>query len=360
MRITGILKYCVPQCFHPYLRGLRDRILFRTAGLDSYQSKIQEELDHYSGTENVHALPPITTYWFDKHLLPILQAFGFGSSVEMFRTYIARVCRAHPGEICSVLSIGAGDSATEINVAQWLLEQGIQNFRFDCMDLNPEVLDRGRRLAAEKGFADRFHFAPFDIHGWKPGRTYDVILAIQCLHHFVELELLFDKIHEALRPNGYFLTDDMIGRNGHQRWPEAMRLVDEFWKELPGPYKYNHLLKRVENQYENWDCSKSGFEGIRAQDILPLLVQRFHFDFFFGFGNVIDVFVDRTFGPNFDPAREWDRDFIDRVHATDDAGFESGSLKPTHIYAAMRKHPADNPKFYKQRTPELSVRNPEI
>ena len=44
------------------------------------------------------------------------------------------------------------------------------------------------------------------------------------------------------------------------------------------------------------------FEGIRAQDILPLLVERFTFDEFIGFGNVIDPFVDRSFGPNFDIA----------------------------------------------------------
>ena len=61
------------------------------------------------------------------------------------------------------------------------------------------------------------------------------------------------------------------------RWPEALELIQGIWKFIPDHYKTNHQLKRVEQQYQNWDCSKKGFEGIRAQDILPLLVKKFSF-----------------------------------------------------------------------------------
>jgi len=359
VRITRALKPYVPKALHPHYRKLRELVVRWTSGPKSYQDRIRAELVNYSGTANVHELPPIMNYWSNKHLVPVIKTFGFGNSIEMFRTYIARVCTERPEETCRILSIGAGDSATEINIAQWLFERNIRNFQFECLDLNPEVLDRGRSAAAKKEFADRFEFSTFDINSWKPGRQYHIILAIQCLHHFVELELLFDKIHNALHPDGFFLTDDMIGRNGHQRWPEALKFVQKFWEELPDSYRYNNGLKRTDQRYEDWDCSVAGFEGIRAQDILPLLLERFHFDFFFGFGNIIDIFVDRVFGPNFDPNREWDRDFIDRIHAADVREIESGRLKPTHIYAAMMKRPSSNPKFHKHLTPEFSVRMPD-
>jgi hypothetical protein len=150
----------------------------------------------------------------------------------------------------------------------------------------------------------------------------------------------------------------MIGRNGHQRWPEALTFVNRFWRELPRQYTYNHALKRFEKEYANFDCSVDSFEGIRAQDILPLLVQRFHFDLFIGFGNVVDVFVDRAFGPNFDPERQWDRDFIDRVHAVDVEQMEQGTLKPTHMYAALTKRAPEHPRFHKQLTAQFCVRPP--
>jgi len=359
VRIARALKPYIPERFHPPLRRLKQALAGVLMSPSAYQNRIDAELASYSRTDNVHDLPPIMHYWSNKYLLPLIQGLGFSNSAEMFRIYIARVCREFPGEVCTVLSIGSGDSATEIDIAQWLLEQDIGNFRFECLDLNAEVLERGRRSALEKGLSDRLEFAPFDINTWKPTRPYHIILAIQCLHHFVELELLFDKIHDALHSQGFFLTDDMIGRNGHQRWPEALKFVEEFWEQLPMSYRYNCGLKRIERRFENLDCSTIGFEGIRAQDILPLLIQRFHFDLFYGFGNIVDIFVDRVYGPNFDPEKEWDRLFIDRVHAADVREIESGRLKPTHMYAAMMKHPSSNPKFYKHLTPEFSVRWPE-
>jgi hypothetical protein len=134
----------------------------------------------------------------------------------------------------------------------------------------------------------------------------------QSLHHVLALENLFKAIESA---------------------------VHEFWRELPAAYRWNVQLKRNEDLYENWDCSKEGFEGIRAEDILPLLVERFEFELFLPYGNIIDPFIDRSFGPNFDATAAWDRDFIDRVHARDEAEIAAGRITPTHVMAVLRKRP---------------------
>ena len=278
--------------------------------------------------------------------------------MEFFRIYIAQICARRGGSTVSVLSVGAGNAATEINIAEWLRENGIENYRFECLDINPEVLKRGRNSAMEKGLTDRFTFGTFDINSWEPSQAYDVILAIQSLHHFVELELLFRKIHAALLPDGYFLSDDMIGRNGHQRWPEALKFVKKLWRELPDKYKYNHGLKCLDSKFPNTDHSSIGFEGIRSQDILPLLTKYFHFDLFVGFGNIIDIFIDRTYGPNFDPDNEWDRSFIDSVQALDAEEIYSGRVKPTHMLAAMSKEPVSSTKIHKHLSPGFCLRRP--
>jgi len=158
---------------------------------------------------------------------------------------------------------------------------------------------------------------------------------VQSLHHVLDLEGVFANARENLASGGQFLICDTIGRNGHLRWPEAMRIIHEFWRKLPPSYRYNWQLRRHEELFENWDCSEVGFEGIRAQDILPLLAENFRFDMFLGYGNIIDPFIDRCFGPNFDPKKDWDRAFIDEVHARDEEGLESGELKPTQMMAAV-------------------------
>ncbi|MEO8673178.1 MAG: class I SAM-dependent methyltransferase, partial [Tahibacter sp.] len=104
------------------------------------------------------------------------------------------------------------------------------------------------------------------------------------------------------------------------------------------------------------DCSGEGFEGIRAQDILPLAMQRFGFDFFLGYGNIIDPFVDRSFGPHFDAENELDRSFIDRVHARDEAEIFAGNIKPTHMFAVMRQDRSVRPITRLHLTPEFCTR----
>jgi SAM-dependent methyltransferase len=321
-----------------------------------YETRMRNEIQAYTAIENVHDLPLIARYWSEKYLIPIFLPLGFRNSVEFFRNYIGRVCRDKPVSTVFILSVGAGNAATEINIAEWLRENGIENYAFECVDVNPEVLERGKASASEKGFGDKFKFGTFDVNTWKPVRAYEVTLAIQSLHHFVELGLLFDKIYAALQPDGYFLSDDMIGRNGHQRWPEALKFVEQLWNELPDKYRYNNGMNCVDRTFPNSDHSETGFEGIRAQDILPLLTKRFYFEMFVGFGNIIDIFIDRMYGPNFDPANEWDRSFIDKVHEIDQREIEGGRIKPTHMLAAMMKKPVLQPKFYKHLTPEFCIR----
>jgi hypothetical protein len=174
----------------------------------------------------------------------------------------------------------------------------------------------------------------------------------------VQLEHLFSSIRHGLKPEGTFLISDMIGRNGHMRWPEALELVQEFWQELPVSYRFNRLMKRLEVEYVNHDCSTDGFEGIRAQDILPLLTGQFSFEFFFPYGNIIFPFVDRAFGHNFDPAREWDRSFIDRVHESDEAHIVAGEITPTSMLAALRTGTAESVLRHPKLTPEACFRCP--
>ncbi|MEI6056555.1 MAG: SPASM domain-containing protein, partial [Lentisphaerota bacterium] len=108
--------------------------------------------------------------------------------------------------------------------------------------------------------------------------------------------------------------------------------------------------------YINWDCSKDGFEGTRAQEILPLLIERFNFETFIGFGSAVDIFVDRCFGHHFSPNRKEDTDFIDRVHKEDEEGLLNGSLTPTHMLASLVKYKVSEPYYSRGLAPVSCVR----
>ena len=226
------------------------------------QARLKQEQGAYDEKVNVHDLPEIFHYVSNTFWRPRFETLGILGINEFFADYIVTLsaAKARPLDICSV---GAGNCDSEVAVAQLAKERGAGGLNFICLDLNARMLERGQALATEKGLSG-FVFAEGDINAWhvEPG-SLDVVIANQSLHHF-DLEVLFDKIATAIRPDGYFLAMDIIGRNGHMRWPEALEVVNRIWSLLPQKYKYNHQLRRLEETYENWDCSKEGFEGIRV------------------------------------------------------------------------------------------------
>jgi SAM-dependent methyltransferase len=323
----------------------------------SYQARVTAETGIYKACVNVHDLPDIFHYWSDRYVRPKLEPFGFSSPNGLFKKCLAEQCERRENGTPRFVSIGSGNCDLEIELALHLRAKGHTDFTIDCVDLNPAMLERGRIAAAKDGVADCLGFVQDDFNQWNPAHEYDAVIANQALHHVLNLEGLFAQIKSSLNPHGLFVISDIIGRNGHQRWPEALNIVREFWRKLPPSYRFNRQLERYEELYEDWDCSAKSFEGIRSQDILALLLEHFHFELFIGFANVIDPFVDRAFGDNFDATAPWDRAFIDQVHQRDDKEIAAGRIQPTHMLAVVGADPDRETLFHAPLTPEFCLRS---
>jgi SAM-dependent methyltransferase len=344
-----------------FLGRVRRSLKARLFPEDDYARRVRNELRNFNEVTNVHELPQIFHYWSNKHLAPPkFHPHGITDPEQFFFLYAKKFHERFPHKSVRMVSIGCGNCDMEVRLAVRLMENGVTNFTIDCLDINTEMLARGKALAAEHGVADHIFGEEADFNRWKPKGTYDIVMANQCLHHVVELEKLFAAIRHCLSHEGYFLVSDMIGRNGHQRWPEALKLVQEFWQELPESYRYNQMLKRQEDVYINHNCAEDSFEGIRAQDILPLMVKDFHFELFLPFANIIMTFIDRPFGHNFDATAEWDRNFIDRLHARDEEGMLSGEIKPTSMLAVLRTIPVTTTLVDPRLTPQFCIRDPAL
>lgn len=326
------------------------------AAPDLYQTRLSAEKRFYKDCEAVHNLPEIFHYWSNKYVRPKLEQFGFSSPNAMFENYLTAAHRRQTSGVRHFASLGSGNCDLEVELAFNLKQKGCTDFVIDCLDLNGLMLERGRAAAASRGISDNLNFIEADLNSWNAAAQYDAVIANQSLHHVVSLENLFSAVRSSLKPGGTFIVSDMIGRNGHVRWPEALAMVRAFWRKLPPSYRFNQQLRRYEEQFEDWDASQEGFEGIRSQDILPLLISTFRFHLFVAYGNVIDPFVDRSFGHNFDASEEWDRSFIDRVHQTDEEAIASGRIKPTHMCAILTIDGDVPVQHLGSLTPEFCVR----
>ncbi len=324
--------------------------------MTEYDARLAQEKQRFDAEICVHDLPEIFHYWSNTYLRPFINGFGYDSIDDFFVQEIAGTSR-RAGAALTVVSVGCGDCDPEIRIALSLLARGVSDFRMLCLDISSGALERGRIRAREAGVADHLEMVVHDFNQGLPAGIFDVVMANQSLHHVVELERLYDAISAQLAPEGRLLVSDMIGRNGHMRWPEARALVDHVWEWLPPDYRFNWQLNRQEQSFMDWDCAQEGFEGVRAQDVLPLLLQRFSPRVFLAWGNIIDVFIDRGFGHNFASRSKWDLHFIDHVHAIDSQAIAEGSIKPTHLLARFQNEPGEcvHPTGL---TPQQAVRPP--
>jgi SAM-dependent methyltransferase len=302
-----------------------------------YKRQVDAQIAQYAAVEDVHQNAPAALWMGDRFLAPILrQVFGSDTIAGCYATQLSEA--VNRCGVADVVSLGSGDCSLEIKVAQALRQRDERPFRITCLELSPILVERARRAIGKAEIDDVVQVLPSDLNRDLPlSHPVGAFMAHHSLHHIVALETLFGQIVERLEPEGAFITMDLIGRNGHMRWPETLAIVRHIWSQLPDRLKWDHMFGRHDRWYENWDCSIEGFEGIRAQDILPLLIEcGFGFERFFATGGLTDVFYDRRFGPNFDLGNALDVQFLERLHWLQEDLLERGKIKPVEMFAVIR------------------------
>ena len=318
---------------------------------------MENQLDQFREVANPHDLPEIFHYWSNRYVRPRLNSVCEADNIpEFFANAFFAAAKACSMDSPRFISIGTGDCSVEMAVARRLTEMGLSNFLVECLVSSPESANRVESQIRDGGVGTAVVPIVADMNSWQPTpHSYCAAMSHHALHHIMELEKLFEAIRYGLAPGGLFATNDMIGRDGHMRWPEALVWIESIWAFLAERYKYNQQLKRLERNFNNWNCSNDGFDGMRTQDLLPLLVDQFHFRSFLAWGGITDVFVDRAFGHNFDAASERDRSLIDFIQMLNDRMIDLGVVKPTTMLAVMSMEPCET-QIWRHWTPRFAIR----
>lgn len=325
----------------------------------TYDSRIAAQLEQFK--EGIsHDLPAAFQYWSLNCISPrLIRVFRTNVIADIFAQLLTDG-GAMPHGSLKFASLGAGDVQQEVTVAKSLRKMGYNSFLIDCYELSQTLLAKGQALVESEGLRDNFRFIQRDLNEEQLNDDYDGVMAHHSLHHLVGLEAIFDSVRARLKPGGTFAVYDIIGRNGHMRWPEVRDIVKHIWASLDESKKRHHQLNQTWKEFIDFDCSFSGFEGIRAQDILPALLSRFHFSHFCVFGGLTEVFVDRAFGKNYDPTSESDKGFIDFIEHLNNLLIDCGHIKPTIMFAGMRSEASVELKCERHWTPKFCVRPPDL
>jgi SAM-dependent methyltransferase len=318
---------------------------------DAYNQRVAEQIAQYAEVEDMHVLPEVFHFWSHNYVRPGLQSvFGVEAVPDFYTTGILQ-CGPNP----RVLSIGCGDGWLEIEVAKQLAAHGAGQAHIVGADISPILLRRFQEKVTAEGLESTFTLVEQDLNHMDVAGTFSAIIANHSLHHIVGLENVFAFSRGRLRPGGLFITNDMIGRNGHQRWPETEAVLNSLWPMLDEAKRYHRQLRTLHDTFYNHDCSKEGFEGVRAQDILPLLLQTFHPVRFLGVGGFIDILIDRGYGHGYNPNNPNDRALIAFLADTNDMMLDGGLIKPTIMFGWFAAEP-EQERFSRTRSARRSAR----
>jgi SAM-dependent methyltransferase len=335
-RVIALLVRTLPAPVGQRLLAMAERIAF------SVTTQYQGE-----------TLPPIFNYWSGRFLAPDARRLDIGSPERFFLDRIRRSA-ADGNQPVRVLSVGTGACSMEIELAANLQAEGIAT-QFTCLDFNPALMRHAAAVAQARGVAAAMTFEardcnlPFELAGQ------DVIIVNQFFHHVTELETFCQSLRRSLAAHGALLSSDIVGRNGHQLWPDVETVVQEAWATLPAGQRHDRHFNTASERYRPINHAAYSNEGVRAQDIVACLLAEFDFELFFSFGGAIMPFVERRIGFNFDPQLAADRAWIDHVQALDSAALAAGRYPAANMIAALRHKGAVAVPVFEPISPQRHV-----
>ncbi|HRQ65142.1 MAG TPA: methyltransferase domain-containing protein [Xanthomonadaceae bacterium] len=280
-------------------------------------------------------MPPIHQFWYQRYMKPAFNRMGFDSAADLVRQRVAERARAaDPGEL-AVLCVGVGEAHEERELAIELRNMGVGNVVFHCIGSDADAIKLGEAEVARQALSKRFRFEHVDMGRWRPRQRYPLVVVHHALHRQARLEWVLDAVAEALTPDGEFLVEEVIGRNGHRLWPEARKAFEPLWAELPDDLRLDRITGQVLKDYPDIDATSDQSNGLRAAEVLPELERRFHFRLFAPYANLVMAILGRRFGPNFNEDDDVHRNHLQQVHMRDRKGLLQGEFAPTRMVAVL-------------------------
>lgn len=170
------------------------------------------------------------------------------------------------GRIIKVLSLCSGAARIEASYSS----QVGPNVEWSLLDINVDLLGLASMQFNSGIKLDLIEANVNDLVS--SGEKWDVILCVSALHHIVELEKLIKFCHASLNENGEFWSiGEYVGKNGNRLWPDAREEANKIFRKLPERYRFNRHTNQLDHEIPDNDYSVGCFEGIRSENIEPVL-----------------------------------------------------------------------------------------
>jgi len=127
------------------------------------------------------------------------------------------------------LSLGCGGGNLERVLIQSNAAKTIDGF-----DASPESIKLAKKLAQDEGIEQRICYEVRDINNIRlDTNSYDFVIAKMSLHHFENLEHIYQEVNHSLKNGGVFMFNEFIGPSRFQWTKLQLKLINELLKILP-------------------------------------------------------------------------------------------------------------------------------
>ena len=305
--------------------------------VSSYKQRINNEIRHYTtllerqapSEEVTGVLPQVPVFEYglrryESYLHSQMQNLDLENYVVERQRVLARPLK--------LLSLGCGAGDWEMRAA--IRSKG--GISIHLIDLSMDLLRKAVSVGEREGICVKTTVE--DVNEVElPRDAYDFVLCRSSLHHFLELERLFEEIRKTLTKCGQFIVvGEWIGRNGLQVYPETEAVAQSLFDELPDRLRFNRYTEVVDSKIPNIDHSIDSFEAIRSEHIMPLLRANFSAYEYVTFDAFLSLLLDFRYGPNYDLTKTEDVAIAESLIDRDIAAIKKGQLKPTAMFGIFQ------------------------
>lgn len=173
------------------------------------------------------------------------------------------------------LALGVGMAFTEEHLIRNNYAQHIVAY-----EMSSTAVERATQRFAEAGLSDRIEMRAGDVLlDNLPSASFDAVFVQAAIHHFYQIDEMFELMHRVLKPGGMLVYDEYVGPDLHVWHPEVVALLDELNACLAPRYRMDFASKseRLEGPKPSreWMLQHDPSEGVHASRILPLTYQWF-------------------------------------------------------------------------------------
>ena len=304
-----------------------------------YLRLVYEELQHYSAIAVTKDLFEGGVFSHD------CWSFYFQYLARtLFRTSFDEEVAAHANQIerPRLLSLGCGYGGHELSIAAKLRKP----FELIAIDLNRKVFGEAERRAQNTGLNIKFIPTDLNFISLAPA-SFDIIYAHASLHHILNLEHLLAQIHQGLKDDGRLIVLDIIGKTQVLFWKENVEFAAGIIERMPRRYRpaVGEGLSR-DSRFDPYSiipryaepAVQVSMEGIRQEEIEPLILQRFTPLKLFKYNAFMRLICTNPyFGSRLRPEITKDRKYLEKLIQLDNQQIASGKLRPTEMFGVFRK-----------------------